>query len=208
MKVFQELEKIQNIQIGGSKSLKMLFQYTKYQKETFISMLFTKTLQNFLALAGVRVLLIFKNSLFFHHLLITTPKKYLEPQLIILEDLDLLASQLVLLFKLKSRQSSPQTLARNKIVNKNLSTLECLKYGGKSLSSFTRSCSHNSSCVLGKPRDEIPFFHTNSLSPPSSFEVVSVLMANASTIEEKMQWSKRLSFSQKYSKRETFKLQP
>ena len=99
-------------------------------------------------------------------------------------------------------------LASKKIINNKLSTLEHLKSRGKSLSSFTRSCSHNSSCVLGKPRDEIPFFHTDSLSPPSSFEVVSVLMANASTIEEKMQWSKRLSFSQKHSKIGTFKLQP
>ena len=52
----------------------------------------------FFARAGVRVLLIFNNSHFSHHFLITTPqKRYLEPQFITLEDLDLLASQLVLL---------------------------------------------------------------------------------------------------------------
>ena len=149
-------------------------------------MLFTKTSQNFLALAGVRVLLIFKNSLFSHHFLITTPKKYLEPQSIILEDLDLLASQLVLLFKLKSRQSSPQTLARNKIINKNLSTLECLKYGGKSPSSFTRSWQHNFSPTVGNPKDEISRAYFNSLSSPSSWEVMSVMMTNTTNVEEKM----------------------
>ena len=34
-------------------------------------------------------------------------------------------------------------LARNKVINKDISTLEHLQYGGKSISSFTRSWSHD-----------------------------------------------------------------
>ena len=77
-------------------------------------------------------------------------------------------------------------LTRNKVINKDVSTLEHLKYGGKSPSSFTRSWSHDFSPIKGNPKDEIPRAHIKILSSPSSWEVVSVMMTNTSTMEEKM----------------------
>ena len=75
---------------------------------------------------------------------------------------------------------------RNKVINKDISTLKHLKYGGKSLSSFTRSWSHGFSPIKGNPKDEISCAQFKSLSSPSSWEVVSVMMTNTSTMEEKM----------------------
>ena len=77
-------------------------------------------------------------------------------------------------------------LTRNKVINKGISTLEHLKHGGKSSSSFTRSWSHNFSPIKGNPKNVIPCAHIKSLSSPSSWEVVSVMMTNTSTMEEKM----------------------
>ena len=77
-------------------------------------------------------------------------------------------------------------LTRNKVINKDISTLEHLKHGGKSPSSFTRSWSHDFSPIKGNPKDEISHAHFKSLSSPSSWEVVSVMMINTSTMEEKM----------------------
>ncbi|XP_065637206.1 uncharacterized protein LOC112040241 [Quercus suber] len=77
-------------------------------------------------------------------------------------------------------------LTRNKVINKDISTLEHLKYGGKSPSSFTRSWSHDLSPIKGNPKNEISCAHFNSLPSPSSWEVVSVMMTNTSTMEEKM----------------------
>ena len=77
-------------------------------------------------------------------------------------------------------------LTRNKVINKDISTLEHLKYGGKSLSSFTRSWSHDFSPIKGNPKDEISHAHFKSLSSPSSWEVVSIMMTNTSIMEEKM----------------------
>ena len=86
-------------------------------------------------------------------------------------------------------------LTRNKVINKDISTLEHLKYGGKSLSSFTRSWSHNFSPIKGNPKDEISRAHFKSLSFPSSWEVVSVIMTNTSTMEEKIaEMEQRLVF--------------
>ena len=59
-------------------------------------------------------------------------------------------------------------LTRNKVINKDISTLEHLKYGGKSPSSFTRSWSHDFSPNKGNPKDEISRAHFKSLSSPSS----------------------------------------
>ena len=64
--------------------------------------------------------------------------------------------------------------------------MEHLKYGGKSHSSFIRSWSHDFSPIKGNPKDEISHAHFKSLSSPSSWEVVSVMMTNTSTMEEKM----------------------
>ena len=75
---------------------------------------------------------------------------------------------------------------RNKVINKDISTLEHLKYGGKSLSSFTRSWLHNFPPIKGNPKDEISHAYFKSLSSPSSWEVVSVTMTNTFTMEEKM----------------------
>ena len=72
------------------------------------------------------------------------------------------------------------------VINKDISTLEHLKYDGKSLSSFIRSWSHNFSPFKGNPKDEISCAHFKSLSSPSSWEVVLVMMTNTSTMEEKM----------------------
>ena len=77
-------------------------------------------------------------------------------------------------------------LTRNKVINKDISTLEHLKYGGKSPSSVTRSWSQDFSPINGNPKDEISCAHFKSLSSPSSWEVVSVMMTNTSTMEEKM----------------------
>ena len=77
-------------------------------------------------------------------------------------------------------------LTRNKVINKDISTLEHLKHGGKSLSSFTRSWSHDFSPIKGNPKDEISCAHFKSLSSPSSWKVVSIMMTNTSTTEEKM----------------------
>ena len=77
-------------------------------------------------------------------------------------------------------------LTRNKVINKDISTLEHLKYGGKSPSSFARSWSHDFSPTEGNPKDEISRAHFNSLPSPSSWEVVSVMMTNTSTMEEKI----------------------
>ena len=77
-------------------------------------------------------------------------------------------------------------LTRNKVINKDISTLEHLKYGGKSPSSFTRSWSHDFSPIKRNPKDEISRAHFKSLSSPSSWEVVSIMMINTSTMEEKM----------------------
>ena len=85
--------------------------------------------------------------------------------------------------------SSPKELESKEMkleILKELSNLEHLKSGGKPPSSFTRSCSHDSSYVVGKPKDELPFVHMDLLSPESSFEVVSIMMNNTSTIEKKM----------------------
>ena len=81
---------------------------------------------------------------------------------------------------------SLDSLTRNKVINKDISTLEHLKYGGKSPSSFTRSWSHDLSPIKGNPKDEISHAHFKSLSSPSSWEVVSIMMTNTSTMEEKM----------------------
>ena len=59
-------------------------------------------------------------------------------------------------------------LTRNKVINKDISTLEHLKYGGKSPSSFTRGWSHDLSPIKGNPKDEISHAHFKSLSSPSS----------------------------------------
>ena len=59
-------------------------------------------------------------------------------------------------------------LTRNKVVNKDISTLEHLKHGGKSPSSFTRSWSHDFSPIKGNLKDKIPRVHFKSLSSPSS----------------------------------------
>ena len=64
--------------------------------------------------------------------------------------------------------------------------MEHLKYGGKSPSSFTRIWSHDLSPIKGNPKDEISHAHFKSLSSPSSWEIVSVMMTNTSTMEEKM----------------------
>lgn len=77
-------------------------------------------------------------------------------------------------------------LTRNKVINKDVSTLEHLKYGGKSPSSYTRSWLHDFSPTKRNPKDEISRAHIKSLSSPSSWEVVSVMMTNTSTMEEKM----------------------
>ena len=77
-------------------------------------------------------------------------------------------------------------LTRNKVINKDISTFEHLKYGGKSLSSFTKSWSHDFSPIKGNPKNEIYRAHFKSLSSPSSWEFVSVMMTNTSTMEEKM----------------------
>ena len=81
---------------------------------------------------------------------------------------------------------SLDSLTRNKVINKDISTLEHLKYGGKSPSSFIRSWSHDLSPIKGNPKDEISRAHFKSLSSPSSWEVVSIMMTNTSTMEEKM----------------------
>ena len=77
-------------------------------------------------------------------------------------------------------------LTRNKVINKDISTLEHLKYGGKSPSSFTKSWSHNFTPTEGNPKDEISHAYFNSLPSPSSWEIVSIMMTNTSTMEEKM----------------------
>ena len=77
-------------------------------------------------------------------------------------------------------------LTRNKVINKDISTLEHLKYGGKSPSSYTRSWSHDLFPIKGNLKDEISHAHFKSLSSPSSWEVVSIMMTNTSTMEEKM----------------------
>lgn len=77
-------------------------------------------------------------------------------------------------------------LTRNKVINKDISTLEHLKYGGKSPSSFTKSWLHNFSPIKGNQKDEISRAHSNLVSSPSSWEVVPVMMTNTSTMEEKM----------------------
>ena len=82
--------------------------------------------------------------------------------------------------------TSLDPLTRNKFINKNISTFEYLKYGGKSPSSFTRNLSHDFSPIKGNPKDEILRAHCKSLSSPSSLEVVSVMMTNTSTMEEKI----------------------
>ena len=64
--------------------------------------------------------------------------------------------------------------------------MEHLKYRGKCPSFFTRSWSHDFSPIEGNPKDEILRAHFNSLSSPSSWEVVSVMMTYTSTVEEKM----------------------
>ena len=99
-------------------------------------------------------------------------------------------------------------LTRNKVINKGISTLEHLKYGGKSPSSYTRSWSHDLFPIKGNLKDEISHAHFKSLSSPSSWEVVSVMMTNTSTMEEKMaEMQKGSSFSQKHLKIRTSKLQ-
>ena len=50
-------------------------------------------------------------------------------------------------------------LTRNKVINKDVSTLEHLKYGGKSPSSFTRSWSHDFSPFKRNPKDKISRAH-------------------------------------------------
>ena len=77
-------------------------------------------------------------------------------------------------------------LTRNKVINKDISTLEYLKYGGKSPFSYIRSWLHDFSPIKGNPKDEIPRAHIKTLSSPSSWEVVLVMMTNTSTMEEKM----------------------
>ena len=77
-------------------------------------------------------------------------------------------------------------LVRNNVINTDVSTLEHLKYGGKSPSSFIRSWSHDFSPIKGNPKDEISCVHFKSLSSPSSWEVVSIIMTNTSTMKEKM----------------------
>ena len=64
--------------------------------------------------------------------------------------------------------------------------MEHFKYGGKSPSSFTRSWSHDFFLIKGNPKDEISHAHFKSLSSPSSWEVMSIMMTNTSTMEEKM----------------------
>ena len=64
--------------------------------------------------------------------------------------------------------------------------MEHLKYGGKSPSSYTRSWSRDLFPIKGNPKDEISRAHFKSLSSPSSWEVVSVMMTNTFTMEEKM----------------------
>ena len=64
--------------------------------------------------------------------------------------------------------------------------MEHLEYRGKTPSSFTKSWSHNFSPTKGNPKDEISHAHFKSLSSPSSWEVVSVMMTNTSTMEEKI----------------------
>ena len=83
-----------------------------------------------------------------------------------------------------SKQSSPSIfLQARRLLTKELSTLEHLKSGCKSPSYFTRSCLHDSSSIVG---NLIMCAHFKSFSPPSSLEVVSVLMTNKLTIEEKI----------------------
>ena len=77
-------------------------------------------------------------------------------------------------------------LTRNKVINKDISTLEHLKHGGKSHSSFIRSWSHDFFPIKGNPKDEISHAQFKSLSSPSSWEVMSVMMTNTSNMEEKM----------------------
>ena len=77
-------------------------------------------------------------------------------------------------------------LARNKVINKDISTLERLKYGGKSPSSFTSSWLHDFSHTVRNSKDEISRACFNSLSSPPFWEVVLVMMTNTSTMEEKM----------------------
>ena len=77
-------------------------------------------------------------------------------------------------------------LTRNKVINKNISTLEHLKHEGKSPFSFPRSWSHDLSPIKGNPKDMISRAHFKSLSSPSSWKVVSVMMTNTFTMEEKM----------------------
>ena len=59
-------------------------------------------------------------------------------------------------------------LTRNKVINKDISTLEHLKYGAKSSSSFTRSSSHDFSPIKRNPKDEISHAHSNPFLSPSS----------------------------------------
>ena len=70
--------------------------------------------------------------------------------------------------------------------NKDISTLEHLKYGSKSPSSFTRIWWHDFSPIKGNSKDEISRAYFKSLSTPSSWEVASVMMTNIFTMEEKM----------------------
>ena len=55
--------------------------------------------------------------------------------------------------------------------NKDIFTLEHLKYGSKSPSSFTRIWSHDFSPIKGNPKDEISHAHFKSLSSPSSWKL-------------------------------------
>ena len=59
-------------------------------------------------------------------------------------------------------------LTRNKVINNDISTLEHLKYGGKSPSSFIKSWSHDFSPIKGNPKDEISRAPFKSLSSSSS----------------------------------------
>ena len=77
-------------------------------------------------------------------------------------------------------------LTRNKVINKDISTLEHLKYEGKSPSSFIRIWSHDFSSTKGNPKNEISRARINSLSSPLSWKVVSVMTTNTSTMEKKM----------------------
>ena len=77
-------------------------------------------------------------------------------------------------------------LTSEKIFNKELSNLKHLKFGAKPPCSFTRSCSHDSSYVIRRPRAEFPLVHMDLLSPQSSSKVVSIMMTNTFIVEEKM----------------------